>query len=91
MRGAKEHKQTRYFASFAMCLASTIGIEDTVTPLGPGRFRLGDGSERFLVDQAQLLDWTKRLGGRLLDPIKTTNVQNVRAMTTWVVERDQTP
>ena len=26
VRGAKEHKQTRYFASFALCLTSTIGI-----------------------------------------------------------------
>jgi multicomponent Na+:H+ antiporter subunit D len=26
MRGLGEHKQTRYFASFALCLASTIGI-----------------------------------------------------------------
>ena len=26
VRGSKEHKQTRYFASFAICLSSTIGI-----------------------------------------------------------------
>jgi len=26
VRGAKEHKQTRYFASFAVCLSATIGI-----------------------------------------------------------------
>src|SRR6056297_3342206 len=26
VRGASEHKQTRYFASFALCLSSTIGI-----------------------------------------------------------------
>ncbi|MBD3219941.1 monovalent cation/H+ antiporter subunit D family protein [bacterium] len=26
VRGAGEHKQTRYFASFALCLSSTIGI-----------------------------------------------------------------
>jgi hypothetical protein len=29
-----------------------------------------------------------RLGGRLVDPIKTTVVQDRRAMTTWVVRRD---
>jgi hypothetical protein len=27
------------------------------------------------------------LGGRLADPLKTTNVQNMRCMTTWVVEK----
>ncbi|MFA5800590.1 MAG: proton-conducting transporter membrane subunit, partial [Candidatus Peribacteraceae bacterium] len=26
VRGLKEHKQTRYFASFAVCLSATIGI-----------------------------------------------------------------
>ncbi len=73
-------------------LATSIGIEGRITPLGDGCFRLGDGSVRFLVDEEQLLDWSRRLGGRLLDPLKTTNVQNLRAMTTWVLEReDQTP
>jgi hypothetical protein len=32
-----------------------------------------------------LLNWTERLGGRLADPIKTTNVQHLRCMTTWCV------
>ena len=32
-----------------------------------------------------LLEWTARLGGRLADPIKTTIVQQQRAMTTWVL------
>lgn len=72
-------------------LTSSIGIEDRVSPRGGGRFRLGDGSDRYLVDEEALLGWTRRLGGRLLDPIKTTNVQSVRAMTTWVVERGPGP
>ena len=49
--------------------------------------RLPDGSDRFLVDEAMLLEATERLGGRLLDPLKTTNVQNLRCMTTWVLEK----
>ena len=65
-------------------LASNIGIEDAVGAAGR-LVRLPDGSDRFVVDQAMLLDWTSRLGGQLLDPIKTTNVQQMRAMTTWVV------
>jgi hypothetical protein len=40
-----------------------------------------------VVDQAMLLERTQRLGGRLLDPIKTTNVQQQRCMTTWCVEK----
>ena len=41
---------------------------------GPGRYRLPDGSDRYLVDAAGLLDWTRRLGGELVDPLKTTLV-----------------
>lgn len=66
-------------------LASSIGIEDRVRPLGGGRYRLPDGSDRFLVDEAMLMDRTRALGGALVDPIKTTVVQDQRSMTTWVM------
>ena len=65
-------------------LASTIGSENAVTPLGGGRFRLPDGTDRFLVDAATVEEWTRRLDGVLIDPLKTTVVQNQRSMTTWV-------
>ena len=65
-------------------LATSIGIEPRLaSPIG--RVRLPDGSERFVVDEATLLETTARLGAALVDPIKTTNVQNQRCMTTWVV------
>lgn len=69
-------------------LASSIGLADRVQPLGHGRFLLPDGSERYLVDEARLLELTRRLGGTLLDPIKTTIVQDQRSMTTWVVRKN---
>jgi tellurite methyltransferase len=69
-------------------LASTIGIADRVTPLGNRRFILPDGSTRFLVDEGLLLDLTRRLGARLIDPLKTTVVQDQRSMTTWVVRKE---
>ena len=31
---------------------------------------------------------TQNLGGELLDPLKTTIVQNQRCMTTWVMRKD---
>ena len=65
-------------------LASTIGLEGFGALAGQ-RVRLPDGSDRFVVDEAMLLELTEKLGGRLADPIKTTNVQNQRAMTTWCV------
>jgi tellurite methyltransferase len=66
-------------------LASTIGMADRVQPLGAGRWLLPDGSERYLVDEYRLVQLTSQLGGRLLDPIKTTIVQDQRCMTTWVL------
>ena len=69
-------------------LASNIGIEAQVGAAGR-RVRLPDGSDRFIVDESMLLELTARLGGALLDPIKTTNVQQQRCMTTWVVERSR--
>lgn len=69
-------------------LASTIGMPPGLPALGNGRFRLPDGSDRYLVDAETLMDWTRRLGGVLLDPLKTTVVQDQRSMTTWVVRKD---
>jgi tellurite methyltransferase len=68
-------------------LASSIGMEDRVVRIAGRRFGLPDGSERYLVDEAMLMDLTAHLGGRLLDPLKTTVVQNQRCMTTWVVRK----
>jgi tellurite methyltransferase len=68
-------------------LASTIGMEDRMHPLGGRRFGLPDGSERYLVDEPLLLELTERLGGTLVDPLKTTVVQDQRCMTTWVVRK----
>jgi len=68
-------------------LASSIGMEDRFVRLEGRRFALPDGSERYLVDEALLLESTERLGGRLVDPLKTTVVQDMRCMTTWVMRK----
>ena len=68
-------------------LASSIGMEDRMRPIGDGRFHLPDGSVRYLVDEARLMALTAALGGVLLDPLKTTIVQDQRCMTTWVLRR----
>jgi len=68
-------------------LASTIGMEERMRRIEGRRFLLPDGSKRYLVDQALLLDLTRRLGGSLLDPLKTTVVQDQRCMTTWVLTK----
>lgn len=68
-------------------LASSIGMADRMRPLGNGRFALPDGSERYLVDAARLTASASALGGTLVDPVKTTIVQNQRCMTTWVMRK----
>jgi SAM-dependent methyltransferase len=68
-------------------LASSIGIEDKVELIAGRRYQLPDGSERFLVDQPMLIRVTEELGGEFLEPIKTTIVQNLRAMTTWCLRK----
>jgi SAM-dependent methyltransferase len=66
-------------------LGSRIGME--FERIRGHVYRIGDGSEWFLVDEAALLDMTRQMGGVLMDPLKTTIVQDHRCMTTWVVRK----
>jgi len=68
-------------------LASSIGSEHLLKPLGGRRYLMGDGTERYVVDAPLLLKWTADLGAELVDPIKTTVVHDLRSMTTWVMRK----
>jgi SAM-dependent methyltransferase len=50
-------------------------------------FLVGDGSQWFLVDEEMLLSLTEQMNAVLVDPLKTTIVQNYRCMTTWVLRK----
>ncbi|MEP7310480.1 MAG: class I SAM-dependent methyltransferase [Acidobacteriota bacterium] len=69
-------------------LASNIGMENRMRRIAGRRFRLPDGSDRYLVDESMLVELTRSLGGTLLDPLKTSIVQDQRCMTTWVVRKN---
>jgi SAM-dependent methyltransferase len=69
-------------------LASSIGIADLLVPTSNGRYMMPDGTERFIVDELMLKECTANIGGTFLEPIKTTNVENLRCMTTWVLSKD---
>jgi tellurite methyltransferase len=68
-------------------LASSIGLEGRIRQIQKRWYSLPDGSQRFLVDEALLLQTTERLQGLWLEPLKTTNVENLRCMTTWVLKK----
>jgi SAM-dependent methyltransferase len=50
-------------------------------------FIVGDGSKWFLVDEEMLMDLVEELNAVLVDPLKTTIVQDYRCMTTWVLRK----
>lgn len=66
-------------------LASRIGMD--FKRVGPNIFLVGDGSEWLLVDEEMLLDLTEEMNAVLVDPLKTTIVQDHRCMTTWVLRK----
>ncbi len=68
-------------------LATKIGIADRISPIRNGRYLLPDGSVRYLTDLDEMLKYSEQLGARQLEPIKTTDVQGLRSMTTWVLEK----
>ena len=68
-------------------LASSIGIEHQIQLIQGRRFKLPDGSDRYLVDVSLLAKAAHDLGGSIIDPLKTTLVQNERSMTTWILRK----
>ena len=66
-------------------LGSRIGMD--FERLRCNVYRVGDGSEWFLVDEAALLRMTEEMNGLFVDPLKTTIVQDYRCMTTWVLRK----
>ena len=66
-------------------LGSRIGMD--FEPVRGNIFVVGDGSEWYLVDEEMLLELTDELSAVLVDPLKTTIVQDYRCMTTWVTRK----
>jgi SAM-dependent methyltransferase len=66
-------------------LGSQIGMD--FERVREGIYVVGDGSEWFLVDEEMLLGLTEEMNAVLVDPLKTTIVQDYRCMTTWVLRK----
>jgi SAM-dependent methyltransferase len=70
-------------------LGSRIGMD--FPRIAGNIYSIGDGSEWFLVDEQTLLDLTEDLRAVMVDPLKTTIVQDYRCMTTWVLRKQRPP
>lgn len=68
-------------------MTSTIGDPATMQHLQDGRYALADGSERFLLTPKHITSLQQKHSFQLLEPIKTTNVQDLRYMTTLVIQK----
>jgi SAM-dependent methyltransferase len=66
-------------------LGSRIGMD--FERIRENIYRVGDGSEWFLVDEEMLLKLTEEMNAVQVDPLKTTIVQDYRCMTTWVTRK----
>jgi tellurite methyltransferase len=68
-------------------LGSRIGMD--FRPAGNDLFAMPDGQHWFLVDEEKLLALTAAMNATMIDPLKTTIVQDQRCMTTWVLRKSK--
>ncbi len=68
-------------------VASDIGIEDKIIPVSEGVFKLPDRTTRFLLTKSLFLELQKEHQFTLLEPFKTVNVNDLRCMTTLVLQK----
>ena len=69
-------------------MASNIGIEELVVSEGNGIFSIPDGTQRFLLTRELLDSFMAKFNLTFLEPVKTTNVHDVRCMTTLVLKKN---
>ncbi len=69
-------------------MTSDIGIEDKVTPIEDGVYRLGDESDRFLLTKELLFLIMQEHQLSFLEPLKSTNVHDLRSMSTLILQKN---
>ena len=66
--------------------ASNIGLETQIQK-DDCQVLLPDGSHRFIISHDDFMRYTDDLKARFFEPLKTTNVNNLRCMTTWCIQK----
>lgn len=67
-------------------MTSSFGLPQNYISQGNDNYLLADGSTRFLLTE-ELFNQMKELGFRQVEPVKSTLVENLRSMTTLVLEK----
>ncbi|NND31206.1 MAG: class I SAM-dependent methyltransferase [Saprospiraceae bacterium] len=69
-------------------MTSNIGLSsDRVTAINDGVFKIPDGSVRFLITRKMIDTLLQQYDLSLMEPVKTTNVQDQRYMTTLLFQK----
>lgn len=69
-------------------MATLGGMEKYATHISEGRYHLPDGTDRFLLTSGLLNKTLKQFNLNLLEPIKYINVDNMRSMATFILEKE---
>ena len=70
-------------------MTSDIGIEDKPKPIADGVYQIPDGSTRFLLTRTLLAEIIQKNNLSFLEPFKTTNVDDLRCMSTLVLKKER--
>lgn len=71
--------------SMFLRVATDRGLAEKMIALGNGRFRMPDGTDRYLLTRPLLEDLMKQHGLHYLEPFKTVLVDELRSMTALVL------
>ena len=66
-------------------MATDVGMEDQIKPIGNEKYLLPDGSVRYLLTKNLLDDLMKNFD--FIEPFKTVIVDNKRCMSTLVLKK----
>ena len=68
-------------------MTSNFGIENLVTNIKDGVYKIPDGSMRFLLTESLLEKLKSDFNFEFIEPLKTVNVNNLRCMSTLVIKK----
>ncbi|MEP7237153.1 MAG: class I SAM-dependent methyltransferase [Ferruginibacter sp.] len=68
-------------------MTSDIGIENKVQHIADAVYFIPDGSKRFLLTRSLLEDCMRQHKCSFLEPLKTVNVDDIRCMSTLVLQK----